>query len=343
MVRNPLFCENISPAALARIVEQQDGTMLIDEIDTALGPQANKESAETLRGILNSGYHKSGTYVRMVGAGTNMQPRKFSTYGPKVLAGLGHLPETIASRSVPIRIRRARPNECTRFRPDGNGQSAQQLRSELEKLRVRAARWAKCHQQQIADAQPGYPAEFTDRQCDISEPLLAIAAVLGDPWPERIRAALTQVFSALAAEDTSKGVLLLGHIRKAFLDLDKNRLHSESLIAALCALPEAPWAEWKKGKNLNARGLARLLKEFEIRSTTVRAPGAERPGKGYKLEDFYDSFERYLRPVCTCPIVVKGVLETCRCHEACNGTCKPPEDAAVGSEQETSASGATVN
>jgi len=92
VVRNPLFCENISPAALARIVEQQDGTMLIDEIDTALGPQANKESAETLRGILNSGYHKSGTYVRMVGAGTNMQPANSAPTALKSLPDLATCP-----------------------------------------------------------------------------------------------------------------------------------------------------------------------------------------------------------------------------------------------------------
>jgi hypothetical protein len=318
LVRNSLYTENISPAALARIVELEDGTMLVDEIDTVLGPKANKEVRETMRGIMNSGYHKSGTYVRMVGVGTNMQPHKFSTFCPKVFAGLGldSLPDTTASRSIPIHIRRARRSECKRFRPDGNGKPAKQLRERLEKLRVRAAHWAKRHAQEIADAEPDYPANFTDRQCDISEPLLAIASVLGDPWPAGMTTALTTIFNSLAAEDNSKGVLLLGHIRKVFLDKDTTRLHTEDLIAALCAIPEAPWPEWNKGKNLNDRSLAKLLKGYGIRSTTVRAP---LPGKGYKVGDFYDACERYLKPVCMCP--------GCRCHESCDGTCNASENA----------------
>jgi hypothetical protein len=62
--------------------------------------------------------------------------------------------------------------------------------------------------------------------------------------------------------------------------------------------------------------LAKLLKPYEIRSTTVRAP---LPGKGYKVEDFYDACERYLKPVCICP--------GCSCHEACDGTCNASENA----------------
>jgi hypothetical protein len=312
LVRNPLYTENISPAALARTVELEDGTMLIDEIDTVLGPKANKEVRETIRGILNSGYHRSGTYVRMDGVGTNMKPHKFSTFCPKIFAGLGldSLPDTTASRTIPIHIRRAKHGECKRFRPDGNGKAAKQLHQRLEGLRVRAARWAKRHAQQIADAEPDYPTEFTDRQCDISEPLLAVASVLGEPWVPRLTSALTAINNSLAAEDNSMGVLLLGHIRKVFLDKDTTRLHTEDLLAGLCAIPEAPWKGWNKGKGFDDRAFSKLVKGYDVKSTTVRAP---LPGKGYKLEQFYDAFERYLKPVCMCP--------DCDCHEACNGMC----------------------
>jgi hypothetical protein len=42
---------------------------------------------------------------------------KFDVYGPKVIAGAGELPSTVADRSIPIRLRRRKPEESVeRFR-----------------------------------------------------------------------------------------------------------------------------------------------------------------------------------------------------------------------------------
>jgi hypothetical protein len=54
-----------------------------------------------------------------------------------------------------------------------------------------------------------------------------------------------------------------------------------------------PWAGWNKGRGLTQDGLARLLKGFQIKSTTIRF--ADRPSaKGYYLDGFKDAFGRYL-------------------------------------------------
>jgi putative DNA primase/helicase len=202
--------------------------------------------------------------------------------------------------------------------------ASKELDERLNKLRKRAAWWAKQHLENVADCEPDFPAEFDERQCDNSEALLAIAHVLGDPWPERIKAALRNVFSSIAADDSSTGVLLLGHIRKIFFDKDEVRLYTKDLIDALYAIPEAPWKHWNNGKDrtpgLTDRALAKMLKEYEVESTTVRIPRVK-PLKGYKLEDFNDTFQRLLPPVCKCRI---GDWE-CDCHEACKGDCSPPE------------------
>lgn len=310
LIRSPLMTASISPAALGRIVDEKKCTLLCDEYDTYFSRNANKELGETVRAILNSGFQIAGTYTRMVGVGANMWPKNFSTFGPKALAGIGQLPDTIASRSIIIRLKRAQPGQCESFRPDGMGQASKALHNELEKLHNRAARWASRQATKIATSEPAIPAQFTDRQADISEPLLAIAKVLGGPWPVRITNALSTIFASPAAEDTSKRVLLLSHIRKIFTDKDKSQLRTEELIEGLCALPEAPWAEWNRGKNITPYGLAKLLREFEIGPRTIRDPV---PVRGYVLVSFMDAFSRYLSPICLCP--------GCDCHMACSGSC----------------------
>jgi hypothetical protein len=323
LVRNPLQTESISPAALARVMEQGPCTLLIDEYDIQLNERVNKESAGLLRGILNGGFKKTGSYTRVVGVGANLHVKAFPTYGAKALAGIDPLPDTVASRSIPIQMKRAARGLVEPFRPDGMSQESKVLRDDLERLRVRAAKWAQRHAQQIGNREPLCPIALNSRQRDISEPLIAICEVLGGPWPERISKALSTIFASPVAEDNSKRVLLLGHIRKIFaakfdnsenLDPAKMRIRTEELIQKLCAREDAPWSEWN-GKNITPYQLSKLLRNFEIGPHTIRDP---HPVKGYVLSDFLDAFNRYLPPICIC--------EGCDCHEACNGGCNPSED-----------------
>jgi hypothetical protein len=232
---------------------------------------------------------------------------------------------------------RAPRGKYKRFRPNGKGAKNKQLRERLLKLKKRSEAWPLRHAKAIAEVEPDFPESFDDRQCDISEPLIIIASVLGGEWPKRIVDAITAAFGSVGAEDPSKGVLLLGHIRKVFLDKkgtrlfadeDKTRIFSKELLTALLDIPGAPWAQWSNGKDkpigLTETGLSALLKKYQIRSTTVRVPGFEKPGKGYKEEDFKESFERLLRSVCQCKL---DNGKECDCHEACNGTCNASENA----------------
>jgi hypothetical protein len=59
-------------------------------------------------------------------------------------------------------------------------------------------------------------------------------------------------------------------------------------------LPEAPWAELVGGKPLNARGLAKRLAGYDVKSKTVRV--GERVVRGYVREDLSDAWDRYLPP-----------------------------------------------
>ena len=102
---------NISSSAVYRAIEEKQPTLLIDEADTFL--QGNDE----LRGILNSGYTRQTAFVVRVAAqrrvdgsslmvdgkaqkGEGSRLVRFSCWCPKVMAAIGHLPETLADGAL---------------------------------------------------------------------------------------------------------------------------------------------------------------------------------------------------------------------------------------------------
>ena len=58
-------------------------------------------------------------------------------------------------------------------------------------------------------------------------------------------------------------------------------------------MEDRPWPEWRRGKPITTRGVARLLKPFRIAPGTIRAAEGKTP-KGYHRDTFEDAFARYL-------------------------------------------------
>lgn len=85
---------------------------------------------------------------------------------------------------------------------------------------------------------------------------------------------------------------LISHVLDVAHVLDMPGVRStDSLLADLRALDESPWGDWY-GKPLTARGLAKLLRPYEVRSTQVRID--DKTPRGYQLADFADAWKRYL-------------------------------------------------
>jgi putative DNA primase/helicase len=82
-------------------------SLLVDEADSFLGEK------EELRGILNSGHTRDAAYVVRT-VGDEHEPRRFSTWAAKAVAMIGHLPDTLADRSIIIPMRRRAPGEPPR-------------------------------------------------------------------------------------------------------------------------------------------------------------------------------------------------------------------------------------
>jgi hypothetical protein len=98
--------------------------------------------------------------------------------------------------------------------------------------------------------------------------------------------------STLGKAAITEGVELLAHIREAFLNADK--IHTSTLLQRLCGREESPWADIR-GKSLTGGGLAKMLKNYEIKSTQMKISGVNL--QGYYRADFEDAWKRHVDPI----------------------------------------------
>lgn len=290
LVANPWMTGRASAAVLIRKIDAQQPTLLLDESDTAFSSE--KEYAEALRGVLNTGYRRSGKASCCVGQGT-IGFKDFSTFCAKMIAGIGKLPDTVQDRSVHILLKRAPASErIEKFRP-------RRVESETTNLREQMAMWAIGAIQILRDSQATLPDQLTARQQDVAEPLLAIADLAGGEWPQAARSALIELCTEAQASDESIGIRLLADVREIFEKRGADRLSSADLACALTDIETSPWSEWSHGKPLTPARLARLLRPYVIVPHSIRID--DKTPKGYEREDFQDAFRRYLRAGATPP------------------------------------------
>jgi putative DNA primase/helicase len=279
---------NISSPAVYRSIEEKRPTLLIDEADTFL------HGNDQLRGILNSGYTRKTAFVIRVGrqtknegplssalssGGEREKPKakgsrleRFSCWCPKVMAAIGHLPETLADRCIVIRMQRKRPGqECEKLRNlDGSA------------LRRKCARFVLDNSNTIGSARPAMPSDLNDRAADVWEPLFALAEIAGGEWPEKARMASLGLTGL--AQESSPVPALLREISNCFAASKTDRLFSRTLLDWLSQCRNAPWAEQTGGKPITEVWLSQQLRPYGIRPRTVWLMGLS--AKGYLLEEF---------------------------------------------------------
>lgn len=265
---------NISTAVLFRVVERFAPTVLIDEADTFL--EANDE----LRGVLNGGHNRISAYVWRT-VGDDHEPRQFKVWSPKCIAMIGKLPDTLEDRALVVRLRRKQDGETVeRFRAD--------RMHEFLHLRRKAARWVEVHASRLRELDPMVPDALNDRAQDNARAICAIADVAGGRWPALIRSALVGAAAQGDDEPQSAGVLLLRDVAEIFEAKRISGIGSTELCEALCELEESPWSEWRGGRPISTRGIAKLLKPYGIE------PKRDRHHRFYRRMDFADAFNRYL-------------------------------------------------
>lgn len=288
LVANPFAASNASPAAIYRGLNADDirRTLLLDEVDTVFDNSSKSEQSEALRNVLNAGTRRGSATVRRSDerGGSN----EFDVFGPKVLAGIGELPETLRDRSVRVRMKRK-----TRAESEGLERARHRFvvaaAAEVQPL-VQA--WVESVADVAAETFPELPEELSDRMQDAWEPLIALADLAGGDWPQRARHAAVTLWGDgdRNAEAGSLSLRLLHDCHEAFRD--DPRLSSSELLQRLYDLDASPWRTLGDS-GLNAHRLGRMLGHYEVGPTKLRVPGHDQPVRGYDRLAFIEPWERW--------------------------------------------------
>lgn len=282
LVNKPIIASSMTPAALYRINERLQPTLLIDEADTIF--QGN----EALRRVVNSGHYKPTAYV-YVCEGEGNEPTEFFTFGAKTLALIGELPATVADRSISIEMKRKKTTEKVE---KVNPLTAREI---FEPIRSKARRWVNdnlddLRRNLLRDPLPGISDRANDHWCS----LFTIADTVGSPWTARAHNAALSLSPPDEDIEGSVAGQLLGDLRDLFAEHRAEKLASEYMVRKLKVMEERPWPEYKNDKPITQTQIAKILKPFKIRPAMMRIDGYASGLRGYKKEQFTETWERYL-------------------------------------------------
>ena len=269
-------------AVLFRMVEAHAPTLMLDEADTYL------RHAEGLRGVVNGSQRRALAYIARC-VGEDNEVRRFATFCPKLIAGIGGIPDTVRDRSLVVRLERKPASE--RVPP-----WRERDRDAVNAMRAQIARWTGDHAARIVATLPAvtFPNALHDRARDAWESLLAIANVAGGGWPGRAWKACEHFAATSGGDEDGAREMLLGDLYAIFEAADMPAvLSSTTIVERLRDFEGRPWKEWRRGNPISTTALARLLKPFEIAPHQDRKAGNGANLRGYQRADLEGVWEAY--------------------------------------------------
>ena len=168
------------------------------------------------------------------------------------------------------------------------------------------------------------PQELSDRQMDITEPILVIADMAGGYLLDAARAAIIKLCTQ-GEPVVSVGVQLLGAIRGIFDESGESKLTTREMLERLAAIEDGPWAfmfeDALKHEKLQtaASKLARKLKPYKtpdggsVQPRVIKLTDGSTP-RGYHKEDFRAAWERYLSTPAPIPLEAATSATSATCE-----------------------------
>lgn len=276
---------NMSEAALFRLVDSEAPTLILDEAEYLKG---KTERAEAISALLNAGYERGADVPRC--NGKDHELKFFSVYSPKIVACIGHCPDTLRDRSILFWMERRSPDEKV------ERLLSHRVKPEAEFLKQKIAEWVSENLAGIEEEYEKVDVLFLeDREADIFEPLFAILQVANPSRWDELKAVAQGVAAkkAEADEDESRGIQLLSDIRKIMASKNGEEVTSiatQELLDGLKAMQESPWSEAKR--ELNPMRLAKMLKLFGVRTQQIWNESHNL--RGYDVGGLKNAFSRYL-------------------------------------------------
>ena len=275
---------NLTSAALFRVVEMYKPVMLIDEMD------AFAEQDEVFRGLLNCGVLRTQAYVvRLVG--DNHEPKKFSTFGAKVVAKIGELDGTVADRSICVRMgRKTNKDKVERWLA---GISDGAIREDVGR---KVLRWAEDNAPGVAGTHASVLYELENRAADIWGTLMDIAEVIGGSAPaEAKEMALHLGHDSKEVSKLDASLDMLEDVRTVFMERGVRRISLQGLANALQEMDHRPWNAFGKfGRPIIGQDIGLALRTFGVKASRMKFNGVEL--RGLRRSALDEVWDRYLDP-----------------------------------------------
>jgi hypothetical protein len=255
-----------SPAMLARMLDKELRTILIDEVDRNLNPK--KDGVEDLIAVLNSGYKRGGMRPVLVPTKEGWDIKEMPTYSPVAMAGNApNLPEDTRSRTIRVLLL-----------PDLEGRVESSDWEEIEvdaiDLGASLAVWADEVREVVRTVRPGLPEGCTGRSKERWSPLRRVAAAAGGHWPETTDELIRRdlIEAQMDKEDgmvtTPPAVRLLHDINEVWPS-GEHFIPTTTLVSELILRNPQQWGpESPYGRALTFQRLGRMLAQgFKVNSS----------------------------------------------------------------------------
>ena len=272
-----------SPSAAVLYRSQRD-VLLLDEVDGLRNK--DKEAHGTIIAVLNAGFEEGGMIERLEkDTNGNFVVQEFPVYGPKALAGIEHVTDTLADRAFVIDMYRAE-HRMPRLNMRTQAETFRAIREQL-------ANWADQHHEKLRACYDQLPAELPelsgldDRFQDISESLVVLAMMADGERPEgfpilpRLLEGLRAVVGQRTVSSRERGLRVVLDIVESRLGVDiddpdnlapETFIGSEELLAECQRADELDWLETTKA-------LAGYLKHFGL----YPQPDTRGQKRGYRI------------------------------------------------------------
>jgi hypothetical protein len=298
LARKPLIASNITAGALFRAIDSCRPTLFIDEADTFLAGNG------TLRGMINSGNTWRTAYVlrlargkpngpplahppgvppgsdSAVGSGGEPGLKRYSCWCPKVIALIGKAPDTIADRSIVVKMSRKLTTETC----------APLTGLKTAEIKAKCARFALDEGPAIARHEKIRGDGLNDRAADTFDPLYVIARLAGGEWEGKLHAAALALTAAADSENAATELLL--DIVSVFLETGREKIFSRDLAGIFRDGRDGLRSLALKGSAFDEYAISKLLRPYGVRPATIRI-GTE-VNKGYASVDFREALKHYV-------------------------------------------------
>jgi hypothetical protein len=276
----------VSTAALPRLIDRNQSTLLLDEADNL-----DFANDTLLQAILNDGFEEGGSRVLVI----NNKLQNFKLFAPLALGAIGRLPLPLMSRSIVINMSRASPQKAKQLKRFDL--KNQELLEELDVIYRHAFAWAQ-DVRTLLRTDPLMPDRFYGRAADRWRVLFSIADALGRGDQAR------QAAKVFASEYTDEDVKieLLADIRRAFGAFADDRISTELLLERLLMLDDSCWTEFRgedgnqTPKPLSRREMVKMISAFGVRSKSFWPPHRTAETKcfrGYTKAAFQPAWASY--------------------------------------------------